>query len=219
MKTKKGWMLLIFVSLTLLLAACGGYRNYETSFDSNDGWGVGDTAEVQGNIVDGKYRLQVDAERGIFWSTAGLDIGDGTYTIEATQTAGPLDNGFGLMFMVNTETLDFYLFEISGDGYVWIGRCDAGCEGNQVMLVGDGWFASEAVRQGLNQTNRLQVDIKNGEMVFYVNNVEVGRGTDTTLRSGDVGVLVETLGEGGVVVEFDNFSYIPDADSASFFSR
>ena len=222
MKTKKaknGWRVIVFVSLTLILAACGGYGGYETMFDARDGWGVGDTAEVKGSIADGKYRLQVDAERGIFWSTAGINAGDGTYVLEATQTAGPLDNGFGLMFMMDTEALDFYLFEVSGDGYVWIGLCEAGCEDNQVMVVGEGWISSDAVRQGLNQTNRLRVEVKSGNMIFYVNGTEVGRGTNTTLTAGDVGVLIETLGEGGVVVEFDNFSYTPDPDSASFFSR
>ncbi len=112
--------------------------------------------------------------------------------------------------MTDPEAMNFYLLEISGDGYVWLGRCEGGCETNQTMLVGESWFASEAVRQGLNQTNRLRVEVKGGNMVFYVNDTEVGRATDVTFTSGEAGVLVETLGEGGVVVQFDNFSYTPD---------
>lgn len=209
-------MSMTLLALALLLVACGGYGSYETGFDERDGWGVGNTVEVEGMVADGAYRLRVDAERGIFWSTAGISAGDGTYVVEATQTAGPLDNGFGLMFMVDPEALDFYLFEISGDGYVWLGRCEGGCEENQVILVDEGWFEAPAIKQGLNEMNRLRVEVKDGNMIFYVNGTEVGRGVDTAFTAGDVGVLVETLGEGGVEVEFDNFRYTPDPDDASF---
>jgi hypothetical protein len=208
---------LIWLVLALSLVACTGYNTVETTFDEREGWGVGTTAEAEGAVADGVYRLKNLADRGIFWSTSGTTTGDGTYVIEATQTAGPLDNGYGLMFMVDAEALDFYLFEISGDGYVWIGRCTAGCEGDQAMLVDEGWFESEVIKQGLNETNRLRVEVKDGAMVFYVNGTEVGRGADRVLTEGEVGVLVETLGEGGVEVEFDNFKYTPDPDDASFF--
>ncbi len=67
--------------LTLVLAACGGYSSYNTSFDERGTWAVGQTAEVTGTVADGAYRLQVDAERGIFWATAGVEAGDGTYSI------------------------------------------------------------------------------------------------------------------------------------------
>jgi hypothetical protein len=208
-KRINGWMIILLLSLSLFLVGCGGYDSYETSFDERGTWGVGSTAETTGTVADGVYRMQVDAERGIFWSTAGVETGDGIYSIDATQIAGTLDNGFGLMFMTNTEAMNFYLLEISGDGYVWIGRCEGGCETEQTILVGEGWFASTAVRQGLNQTNQLQVEIKEGNMIFSVNGQEVGRASDSTYSSGEFGLLVETLGEGGVVVAFDNFRYTP----------
>jgi len=46
-------------------------------------------------------------------------------------------------------------------------------------------------------------------LIFYVNDQEVGRVTDNTFSSGDVGVLVQTLGGGGVRVLFDNLSINP----------
>jgi hypothetical protein len=129
--------------------------------------------------------------------------------VEATQLEGPLDNGYGMVFRANPDTDDFYLFEVSGDGFVWIGRCSAGCEGEVVPLVGDGWVESSAVRTGLNQTNTLRAQAEGGNLIFSVNGQEVGRVSDTTLSEGDIGLLVETLGEGGVRIGFDNFTVTP----------
>jgi hypothetical protein len=46
-------------------------------------------------------------------------------------------------------------------------------------------------------------------MIFFVNDQEVGRVTDNSFRSGDIGVMAETLGLGGVQVHFDNFTVSP----------
>jgi hypothetical protein len=46
-------------------------------------------------------------------------------------------------------------------------------------------------------------------MTFYVNGIEVGRTSDGRLAEGDIAVAVETLGEPGVRVAFDNFKVTP----------
>jgi hypothetical protein len=46
-------------------------------------------------------------------------------------------------------------------------------------------------------------------MTFFVNGVEVGRTSDSRLTEGDIAVMVETLGERGVRVVFDNFKVTP----------
>ena len=74
-------------------------------------------------------------------------------------------------------------------------------------LVGGVW--SNAVNTGLNETNVLRVEVEEGNMVFFVNGREVGRAFDVTLEEGEIGLLVETLGEGGVKVRFDNLTYTP----------
>jgi hypothetical protein len=207
------WPLLFvaFLALAGLSCAVGG-GPYEESFDSIGSWGSGSDADVEGNVQDGVFRLHVLADSGIFWSTGGEDFGDGAYEVDATQVGGTLDNGYGMMFRVNNDTDSFYLFEVSGDGFVWIGACVDGCEGEVIPLVEDGWFASPAVSQGLNQTNRLRVDATGGNFTFFVNGQQVGQATDTRFATGDIGLLVETLGEGGVTVNFDNFTVTPPAE-------
>jgi hypothetical protein len=153
--------------------------------------------------------MLVKANYGIFYATAGEDFTDGIFEVEATQVDGPLNNGYGMLFRVDEATDSFYAFEVSGDGYVWIGRCTNLCDEGNVALVGGDWFRSPAVQTGLQATNHLQVVVTGNRMTFYVNSVEVGRTADTTFASGDVAIMVETLGERGVRVIFDNFKVSP----------
>lgn len=200
----------LLLILALAMLACGPLGGaYEETFDSVGNWGSGSDIDVEGNVNDGRFELFVKAELGLYWSTAGEDFGDGIYEIEATQLEGPLDNGYGMMFRINNDTDSFYLFEVSGDGFIWIGRCDGGCEDDVTVIVSDSWFESPAVNQGLNTTNRLRVQAEGPNLIFYVNDQEVGRVTDESFVTGDIGILVETLGEGGVRVAFDNFTISP----------
>ncbi len=204
------WPLALVALLALPALACGPFGGpYEETFDSEGRWGTGSDADAEGSVTNGQYQLLVKSDLGLFWSTAGESFGDGVYQVEATQLEGPLDNGYGMVLRANPDTDDFYLFEVSGDGFVWIGRCSDGCEGEVVPLVGDGWVESPAVLTGLNQKNTLRVQAEGGNLIFSVNGQEVGRVSDSTLTEGDIGLLVETLGEGGVRIGFDNFTVTP----------
>lgn len=199
----------VLVLTLLLLAACASLRSpYEETFNDAGSWGTGEDLEARGEVTGGRYEFLVKADLGLFWATAGEDRADGVYQVEAMQLEGPLDNGYGLMFRVDPDQNSFYLFEVSGDGYVWVGVCENSCEQEQ-PLVGNGWVASEAVNQGLNAMNVLRVRAEGGNLIFFVNDQEVGRVTDNTLRRGDIGIIVETLGQGGVLVAFDNFTVTP----------
>ena len=125
-----------------------------------------------------------------------------------TAVGGSENNGMGLIFMADDDTDDYYLFEVSSDGFVWIGSCQSGCE-TLDMLVADGWFESAAVNLGIFATNRLRVEALDGKMSFYVNDQLVGEASDSNLRRGTIGVAIESFDEETAVVEFDNFSYTP----------
>jgi hypothetical protein len=202
---RKPYLLLLVV----LLVSCGGLNGpYMEAFEEAGNWGVGADVDAEGTVVDDRYEFLVKSNLGLFWSTAGRNFDDGVYTVEATQLEGPLDNGYGMLFRVDDETDSFYMFEVSGDGYVWIGRCENGCDEEQV-LIEDGWFASEAVNQGLDTPNELRVRAEGANMIFSVNDQEVGRVTDDAFSEGDIGIMVETLGQGEVLVAFDNFTVTP----------
>jgi hypothetical protein len=201
-------VLLVFTLLAL--SACQSAADtdlpYLEPFDAPGQWSTGEDAYSIGQVVDGVYDFTVTESDISRWASAGRVFDDGVYTVEARVLEGPLDNGFGMIFRANPESGDFYLFKISADGYVWIGRYQGGAE--DVTIVGDHWFESTAVQQGLNVTNILQVRAEAGNLIFFVNGQEVGRVTDDTFASGDVGLLVQALGQGGVRVAFDNLSVV-----------
>lgn len=192
-----------------LLVACGGAGSepYLETFDDIGNWSSGDDTYSSGEVVDGVYDLLIKGDDVSRWASAGENFADGIYQVEAVQIDGPLDNGYGMLFRAEPESGDFYLFKISGDGYVWIGRYQD--EAEEQAIIGSHWFESPAVKQGLNQTNSLRVEADSGNMIFYVNEQEVGRVTDNTFASGDIGLYAQTLGFPGVHVQFDNFSVSP----------
>lgn len=201
--------LLLPLVLLLLAAGCSAIAGaYEETFDDAGNWIVGSNADAETTLSNGRYEFLVKKDLGIYWSTAGETRRDGIYSVEATPLEGTLDNGYGMIFRAQDDARSFYIFEVSADGFVWIGYCLDECA-EQEALIGDGWVRSEAVSQGLDVTNTLQVRAEAGNMIFSVNGQEVGRVTDTTLEQGDFGVIVETLGEGGVLVAFDNYRVTP----------
>lgn len=208
MIASKRTLALIGLLLIGLLAACGGSTApYSESFDEPGSWTVGDDTYTEGKIEEGVYDLLIKGDDVRRWTHAGESFGDGAYQVEATQVEGPIDNGYGMLFRADTDAGHFYLFKVSGDGYVWIGRYRDNAE--EQPIVGNHWIQSTAVNQGLNATNVLRVEAESGNLIFYVNSQEVGRITDNAFASGDIGLFAETLGSPGVRVQFDNFTVEP----------
>ena len=206
----KRWIWLVAAVVLLALAGCRtGDTAYEESFDQRGSWPEEDNAYARGRVFGGAYELEVKAPDGLFWATNGRVTGDGTYQVEATQVGGTLDNGYGMLFMADPAQGNFYLFKVSGDGYVQLARCRSSCESEFELLGSNRWEESAAVLQGLNQTNVLRVTAEQGNLTFFVNDQPVGRAADATFARGEVGVVVETLGEAGVKVRFDNLRFTP----------
>ena len=181
---------------------------YAENFDEVGTWTVGDDATATGTIQNGVYEMFVEESGGIFWVTGGRNFANATYQVAATPVEGTIDNGYGMLFRVEGEDSNFYIFKVSSDGFVWIGRCSDSCTEASALVERD-WFASDAVLQGLNVTNILRVEANGSDMIFFINDTEVGRTTDETLTEGDIGLVAETFTPGGLRVQFDNFSVTP----------
>ncbi|MCP5097235.1 MAG: hypothetical protein GY943_16940 [Chloroflexi bacterium] len=204
---KTVWFVMVLV---LFLAACGeNSEPYLETFDEPGNWRAASDANVSGDIVNGVYDFEVMSDKLTFWTTAGEKFDDGLYEVEATQIEGPDDNGYGLIFRVDDENDDFYSFQISGDGYVWIGRYLNGGTEEAEPIIDEWWFESAAINQGANTTNKLGVQAEGANLIFFINDQEVGRVTEESFSEGDIGLMVRTLGIGGVRVQFDNFSVTP----------
>lgn len=199
---------LILMVGTAVLSACTGPQSYSETFDAPGTWRVESSGDVVGEVRDGVFDFTVNADELTSWTTAGEDFSDGIFSVEATQVAGPDNNAYGMLFRVDDENDNFYSFQISGDGYVWIGRYKDGGAIEVEPIVEDWWFESPVINQG-NATNKLSVQAEGQNLIFYVNDQEVGRVTDDAFSSGDIGLMVRTLGVGGVQVQFDNFNLEP----------
>ena len=208
-KLRFGSLLPGLVLILLLLAACSGQnsRPYSETFDDLGSWSSGDDTYTEGQVVNGVYDLLIKGDDVSRWAAAGEDFSDGIYEVEAVQIDGPVDNGYGMLIRADTESGNFYLFKISGDGYVWIGRYRD--EAEEQAIVGNHWFESAAVNQGLDQINQLRIEAESGNLIFSVNGQEVGRVTDNNFQSGDIGLYAQTLGFPGVHVQFDNYTVTP----------
>ena len=194
--------------LTLALAGCA--RGYTTTFEAVDSWVVEERPDVSGRVDSGRYLLTVrdGAVPATYWAAGGHSFGDASFEVEATQLTGALNSGYGLLIRVDEESGSFYALEVSADGFIWAGHCIDSCRA-ATPLLGSWWFPSTVVNQGLNNTNRLRINADGGTLIFYVNDVEVGRALDERLDRGDIAVMVETLGAGGATVAFDNLSVTP----------
>jgi hypothetical protein len=211
-KKKSVAILLVFL-LAIFLVACSGSESYSTTFDEDGNWAVGSDGDVEGAVKDGRYEMLVKQPVGQFWTTAGENLSDGVYQVETTQLEGDLDAGYGMVYRLNTNDNQdsFYLFEISSDGYAFVARCENNCASRDetVNLIDEGWFTTPLIKQGLNETNVLRVKAEGGNMIFSINGSEVGRASDSELRNGDIGLMVETIGFPGIKVAFDNFTVDP----------
>jgi hypothetical protein len=183
---------------------------YTETFDDVGDWTAGEGAIASGQLVDGAYEMTIDADRSDdrFWATAGRNFADGIYQVEATPLEGAEDNGYGMLLRVDTAAESFYVFKVSSDGYVYIGLCSDSCADQQALVDRD-WFGSPAVAQGLGVTNILRVVAEGPNLIFYVNDVEVGQVNDETLEAGDIGMIAEVFTPGGLRVAFDNFTVMP----------
>ncbi|MEM8861431.1 MAG: hypothetical protein AAGD96_24165 [Chloroflexota bacterium] len=167
-------------------------------------------------IADGQYRLASNQPNELFWKSAGLTLGPGIYEVDLTIENRLEGNGAGIILLLadQDEAARFLLFELDPTGFAWIGLCENNCA-NATPLTGSGWFAIEALNQDKGAVNRLRVSIKEGEMISYVNDVEVGYVLNWRISgAGDVGFLIETGDGGEMSADFDNFTWRPHTFSA-----
>jgi hypothetical protein len=163
------------------------------------GW---DRFQANGGIMDydgGGYRFLVNDLNTNFWSTPHKNFADVRLEVDTGKLAGPDENRIGLICRYSGD--DYYFFLISSDGYYGIGIF----KGGQATLLGQSEMqASTSINKGL-AINHLRADCAGDKLALYVNGFETTSVQDTTLKSGDVGMLAGTFNQPGVDVVFDNF--------------
>jgi hypothetical protein len=173
---------------------------FQDDFSSNSsGW---NRMLVNEGVMDydaGGYRILVNVPQVNFWATPRKNFSDVRIEADMGKLAGPDENRIGLVCRVTGD--NYYFFIISSDGFYGAGIFFSG----QAILLGHAEMqASEHINKGL-AVNHLRADCVGNTLTFYINGFEVIQLQDSTLASGDVGILAGTFDVTGTDIIFDNF--------------
>ncbi len=134
------------------------------------------------SLQDGELLLHAGAANHLVYASAGPHLGDFELEVETRALAGPLDNGFGVLFRLQqprsfpvleasgltspaaSTAINYYLFLVSSDGYYQLLRTQSGRQ--QVLST---WIASSFIRQGRGIANRLKIRARGRELEFFIN--------------------------------------------------
>lgn len=215
-----------------VVPAEAGALLYVSTFDDSDPDWVQYEGRLSAQVTEAALRLDVGLEDSLPYSTAAPYFEDFDLLLRARPVAGPLDNGYGVVFRLQ-DADNYYMFLISSDGYYQVQR---NINGQQKIL--SDWIPSPLIEQGLNVENWLRVVAQGDNFRFYINNSAVelcipdspfGVSTysngcvdgemrtslvDGAIGFGQVGVVAQSFRERGVVVDFDDLLiYAPGAAS------
>lgn len=173
---------------------------YQDDFSrNNSGW---DRMLANEGVMDydaGGFRILVNSLQTNFWTTPHQNFTDVRIEADNGKLAGPDENRIGLVCRFNGS--DYYFFIISSDGFYGMGVF----AGGKATLLGQAEMqSSENIHKGL-AVNHLRADCVGNSLTFYVNGFQVAQAQDSTLSSGDVGILAGTFATPGVDIVFDNF--------------
>lgn len=163
------------------------------------GW---DRFMVTEGVMDydqGGYRILVNALQTNFWASPHHSFGDVRIEVDTGKLAGPDENRIGLLCRSNGK--DYYFFLMTSDGFYGIGLFK---DGQATLLGQTELLASSNINKGL-AINHLRADCAGNTLTFYVNGFQLAQAQDSTLLSGDVGILAGTFDTPGVDIVFDNF--------------
>lgn len=121
--------------------------------------------------------------------------GNFAYQVDLTfSTIGQSYSGGGLVFRANSETREYYLFEVFSSGNYSLQKCIAygGCA-NYIDGYKLGKPASPFFKPGANVSNTLAIVVKDNKFSLYINKQKVIDATDTIAgapyTSGTIGVV------------------------------
>lgn len=128
-------------------------------------------------------------------------VTNGTIEVKTTYHSGATNYSYGIRFRCPTSG-GGYGFSISPKGSYVVGKWSALGECSALK----NWTSSTYINK--YGTNTLKVVMQGSIFEFFINGYRVSQVTDTSYKSGDVGLYVDTS---GMAVEFDDFVVSPQA--------
>jgi hypothetical protein len=137
---------------------------YTTNFaDFNDEWDL-PVGKQSAEVVEGELILESAQEvnSGFYARLDSRRFGDFDLRVRTRQISGDDDNGYGVVFRWR-DFDNYYLFEISGDGFYRLSKIEGGIAED----ITD-WTPSTLVRTGTSQ-NEVRIVARDDEFTFYIN--------------------------------------------------
>ena len=181
----------------------------KASFSDSDGWYIDNGAEVEFALVDSAYRFNIKAKQQIAWDNFKTKPSADDYLVRVKGRIR--ENVGGIYALFNfVDSKNFYAFGVSSDGqYRLTGR-----ENGKIFdanLID--WKSSDAVKQGNDAENELEVVRHGTTMDLYVNGQRVNTFEDARFKGGYAGVGAESYDKTGSVIDVTGFSVSPLAVS------
>lgn len=146
---------------------------------------------------DDVYRIELTAPEYTAWANPSEDFTDVVIEVDTYKASGGDDNGFGVLCRYE-DVENFYMFEISSDGYAWIGKLFDG-EFEDLEVI-----ESNEIEIG-KATNSLRVECVGNRLSLFINGSLEIEVFDSDLTEGDVGLIAETFTSDTTEILFDNF--------------
>jgi hypothetical protein len=171
------------------------------------GWETSETAAGSVRYDYGAFIIHVAAASQTLWSTIPVEVGDLSFSIQAEQTAGDLQNAYGLLFRFRDQN-NFYAFLANGDGkYALLVKLNG-----QWSAIQD-WTSASAIQRG--DANFLRVEARGARIALYANDSLLTTVQDDKLSKGRVGLVAATLaGPPATIVFQDAWLYTLGTESS-----
>jgi hypothetical protein len=175
---------------------------YSDNFSkTTSGWDQKDDSDGITGYANSGYRIFVNKPKWLLWANPSKSFNeDLVIDVDATKSAGPEDNEFGVICGYQ-DAKNFYLFKISSDGYAQIAKY---VNDEYVGISGDQMDQVEGINPG-ETTNHIQAKCAGDTLTLSVNGKGVLTASDPSPKWGDVGLYAGTFDTAGTDILFDNF--------------
>ncbi len=146
-------------------------------------------------FTNGSYHVKAPNPKYSDYCLANASyFSDFTFEVQIQIIKG---NAGGIVFRdEDTATVSkYYNFYIGQDGSYYLNLED----GNNFPLLTSG--SSTAIKQGLNQTNLIAVSARGSSITLYVNHQQIATVTESTYKSGKIGLSADPYGSNGQPTE------------------
>ncbi|MGD8455510.1 MAG: serine protease [Anaerolineales bacterium] len=172
---------------------------YQDDFSNpNSGWPEGEDDEVSHGYVSGEYHIEVDVNDTFTWATSYDSYGDVIIDVDTRVVTSSGDGDYGIVCRYQDRD-NFYGLEVSEDDYITIWKF---VEGEYFSLID--WVYSDYIAK-IGEDLHITAGCVGDKLTLAVNGALLAEARDSDLSTGDVGIVVGTYENPGVVVGFDNF--------------